>query len=121
MQVNEDFFRIAQFPGAIGAVDCTHIPILSPGGNDAERFRNRRSRFSINTQTVVSADLLIRDVIARWPGSAHDSTIFSNSRLSELMHSAPLNKYHLLGDSGYACQPFLMTPLSQPNTPAERR
>lgn len=25
------FFRVAQFPRVIGAIDCTHIKILSPG------------------------------------------------------------------------------------------
>lgn len=40
LQISEDFFLIAQFPGAVGAMDCTHILVLSPSGNDAERFRN---------------------------------------------------------------------------------
>lgn len=120
-QISDDFFRIAGFPGVVGTIDCSHIRILSPGGNDAERFRNRKGYFSINTQTVISADLLIRDVVARWPGSAHDSTIFSNSRLSEVMQTGALKKFHLLGDSGYPCTPSLMTAINRPTLPAERR
>ncbi|PSN30448.1 hypothetical protein C0J52_27078 [Blattella germanica] len=29
--VISDFYNIAQFPGVIGTIDCTHVPILSPG------------------------------------------------------------------------------------------
>jgi len=41
-----DFYAIAEFLGVLGAVDCTHIPIQSPGGNHAELFRNRKGYFS---------------------------------------------------------------------------
>ena len=36
----EKFFRIARFPRCIGAIDCSHIKIQSPGGDNAELFRN---------------------------------------------------------------------------------
>lgn len=37
------FYRFAKFPSVIGAIDCTHIKIQSPGGGDqAELFRNRK-------------------------------------------------------------------------------
>lgn len=41
---------IARFPKGIGAIECTHVPLLSPGGNNAEIFRNRKGFFSINVQ-----------------------------------------------------------------------
>ncbi|CAH2097209.1 unnamed protein product [Euphydryas editha] len=36
------FHDIAGFPRIIGAVDCTHVKINSPGGNRAELYRNRK-------------------------------------------------------------------------------
>ncbi|CAH2101261.1 unnamed protein product [Euphydryas editha] len=36
------FHDIAGFPRVIGAVDCTHIKINSPGRNRAELYRNRK-------------------------------------------------------------------------------
>ena len=59
------FYNIAHFPRVIGAVDCTHIAITSPGGDNAELFRNRKGWFSINTQAVCDSTLRIRDIVAR--------------------------------------------------------
>lgn len=75
------FYQIARFPQVIGAIDCTLIKIDSPGGDDAEIFRTRKQFFGLNVQTVADSDLKIRDIVARWPGSCHDQTIFNNSRL----------------------------------------
>lgn len=68
-------------PNVIGLIDCTHIKIISPGGSNAERFRNRKGFFSVNVQAVGNSDLRLLDVVARWPGSSHDSQIFDNSSL----------------------------------------
>ncbi|XP_072144329.1 putative nuclease HARBI1 [Dermacentor andersoni] len=38
--VMEEFYAIARFPGVSGCIDCTHVPIRSPeGDDDAEVFR----------------------------------------------------------------------------------
>ncbi|CAF4955530.1 unnamed protein product [Pieris macdunnoughi] len=115
-----NFYKIAKFPSVVGAIDCSHIRILSPGGDNAELFRNRKDTFSINTQAVVDAELRIRDLVARWPGSVHDSTIFNNSRLKVLIESQQLGNCCLLGDRGYALKKYLLTPLADPQTAAER-
>ena len=54
-----DFYNIAKFPSVIGAIDCTHVPILNPGGDNAELFRNRKDFFSINTQVIAEIKKLI--------------------------------------------------------------
>lgn len=51
-ELRQSCYNIARFPRCIGAVDCTHIKIISPGGNNAEIFRNRKQFFSVNVQTV---------------------------------------------------------------------
>lgn len=51
------------------------------GGDNAEIYRNRKSFFSINVQCLTDAHLKILDVVARWPGSVHDATIFANSAI----------------------------------------
>ncbi|KAJ8958607.1 hypothetical protein NQ318_016328 [Aromia moschata] len=74
LQVN--FKNVAQFPRIIGAIDCTHIKRLSPGGPQAEFFRNRKGVFSLNVQVVCDNTTKIMDIVARWPGATHDSQIF---------------------------------------------
>lgn len=61
----EQFYEIEHFPGVIGCIDCTHIPIKNPGGPIAEIYRNRKRTFSINVQVVAGPDLKIMDVVAR--------------------------------------------------------
>nr|XP_008200958.2 PREDICTED: putative nuclease HARBI1 [Tribolium castaneum] len=81
MATKRKFFRICGFPRVVGAIDCTHVGIQSPGGANAELYRNRKGYFSINVQTICDADLKLLHIISRWPGSVHDSTIFNNSPL----------------------------------------
>ncbi|KAJ9586179.1 hypothetical protein L9F63_016111 [Diploptera punctata] len=42
-------------------MDCTHIRIRSPGGDDAERFRNRKGYFSLNVQGLYGDSVLLVD------------------------------------------------------------
>ncbi|XP_031353797.1 putative nuclease HARBI1, partial [Photinus pyralis] len=90
------------------------------GGEDGEVYRNRKSYFSINVQLVCDSTLKIINVVARWPGSAHDATIFNNSRLRTRCEAGEFGTAILLGDSGYALKAYLLTPLLNPTTPAQQ-
>lgn len=113
-RLRQKFYNIAKFPRCIGALDCTHIKIQSPGGNNSEAYRNRKNFFSINVQTICSPDLKILDIVARWPGSAHDSTIFNNSNIRGRFERGELGGNLLVGDSGYPVKTYLITPLLRP-------
>ncbi|GFX44414.1 transposon Tf2-11 polyprotein [Trichonephila clavipes] len=115
--VSRKFFSIAGFPKVIGALDGTFVGIVSPGGEDAERFRCQKNYFALNVQTIVDSDLVIRNVVARWPGSAHDSTVFNNSAACLSLYQ----DFHLLGDTGYACEKKLLTPFGNPRSLSEAR
>ncbi|KAJ8926493.1 hypothetical protein NQ314_021138 [Rhamnusium bicolor] len=55
----------------------------------------------------------IMDIVVRHPGSTHDSVIFDRSSARvrfEQGHIVGL----LLGDNGYPCRPYLLTPLINP-------
>lgn len=75
------FSKIGGLPGVIGTIDCTHIKICCPGGPNSELYRNRKGHFSVNVQAICSHDLKFTNIVARWPGSVHDSRIFRNSTL----------------------------------------
>lgn len=118
-ETKRDFFNISHFPRVIGAIDCTHIRILSPGGNNAEVFRNRKGHFSLNCQVVCNAKLKITDLVCRWPGSANDSHIFNNSAVKMRFANGQFGNGILIGDRGYGLQPYLLTPMDEPQNEAE--
>jgi len=115
-RVKQDFYNIAKFPMVIGAMDCTHIKIKSPGGDNAEVYRNRKSFFSINVQTICDANLKIQDIVARWPGSSHDSTIFNNSKVRGKFEGDEMKNSILVADSVYALRSYVMTLVRNPDT-----
>jgi hypothetical protein len=62
------------------------IPIISPGSD---------------------SKLIIRDIVARWPGSTHDSTVWNSSFSSGRCEAGEFQGAYVIGDSAYACRPHL--------------
>lgn len=118
-EVHQGFFNIAKVPRCIGALDCTHIKIRNPGGSDAELYRNRKQFFSFNVQAICDSSLAFQNIVVRWPGSSHDSTIFNNSNICAKFERGDFGDSILLGDSGYALRSYLITKFLNPSSPAE--
>ena len=76
-------------------------------------FVNRKQFYSINVQAVCDSDAFITNIVARWPGSTHDSRIFENINIADKLRDGALDGI-LLGDSGYACRAYLLTPILKP-------
>jgi nuclease HARBI1 len=106
--------------GVVGVIDGCLIKIDSPGGNDAELFRCRKTWFAVNVQGVCDSELNFTNLVARWYGSAHDSRVFENSVLNTELEIG-VSPGIILGDSGYPCLPYLMPPLAKPTTIPEKR
>lgn len=68
---------------------------------------------------MCDSQLKCLDIVARWPGSAHDQTIFNNSSLKQKLESGQFKDGLLLGDSGYEMKQYLLTPFLDPTSPAE--
>ena len=121
-EISKRFRSYAKFPKVIGCIDCTHVYVKSPGGENPELFRDRKGRFSLNIQAVCDDKLKLTNLVARWRGSTHDSRIFQNSTLySQFERNEKYKGYHLLGDSGYACSNAILTPFREPATEAQER
>uniref|UniRef100_A0A8C2BNU1 Putative nuclease HARBI1 n=1 Tax=Cyprinus carpio TaxID=7962 RepID=A0A8C2BNU1_CYPCA len=93
------FMDIAGFPGVVGVIDGTHVRIIAPSEDEAV-FVNRKNFHSINVQIVFNAACKILDIV-------------SGIRQLFERRYVPAN-CHLLGDSGYPCKPWLLTPYLQP-------
>ncbi|XP_018374418.1 PREDICTED: uncharacterized protein LOC108768477 [Trachymyrmex cornetzi] len=55
--VKQQFMENTQFPGVIGAIDCTHIRILAPSVEE-HNYVNRKGFHSKNVQIIVYLDLV---------------------------------------------------------------
>ncbi|XP_058960243.2 putative nuclease HARBI1 [Pocillopora verrucosa] len=118
--VKRKFYDVGHFPGVIGAIDCTHVRVICPNKENATAFVNRKQFYSINVQAVCDSDAFITNIVARWPGSTHNSRIFENSNIAEKLRDGVLFGI-LLGDSGYACRAYLLTPILKPKNAGEVR
>ncbi|XP_052286574.1 putative nuclease HARBI1 isoform X2 [Dreissena polymorpha] len=110
-RVKQGFYAVAGFPNVIGCIDGKHIRIQAPHDDEAS-YVNWKGFHSINVQAVCDHQGKFTSVNASWPGSCHDSHIFRTSCLC-----AKLEREHknfadgvLLGDSGYQCIVYMMTP-----------
>ncbi|CAG2196490.1 HARBI1 [Mytilus edulis] len=117
--VKRGFYRIAKVPNVIGAVDGTLIPIIAPKENEPA-YVCRKGYHSLNIQAVVDHEMRFTNLVAKFPGSVHDSYIFSNSELGYFFEENNVDGW-LLGDSGYGLKKYLLTPKLNPNTLAEEK
>ncbi|CAG2194999.1 HARBI1 [Mytilus edulis] len=109
-----DFCRLSGFPNVLEAIDGAHVRIQAPSEDEAS-FVNRKEVHSVNVQAVCAAKGKFTNTNANWPGSSHDSHIFRTSQVSTYMEkNGGWANGVLLGDSGYPCRPFLMTPYLNP-------
>ena len=120
--MKKKFFKVGGFPSTIACVDGFHVPIVAPS-NDEISFVNRKGWHSINVEGVSDADNVFVDIVAKWPGSTHDSFIFRTSNLHTYLEENHLriDDGLTLGDSGYALCRYLMTPYADPVTRPEKR
>ncbi|XP_061194770.1 putative nuclease HARBI1 [Saccostrea echinata] len=107
------FKDLKNFPAVIGAIDGSHIPIKTPN-HCPENYINRKSFPSVILQAVCDSKMHLLDVNCGWPGSVHDSRVFKNSELYQRIQKDPEgmfpNNTHLLGDSAYGLEMWMMTP-----------
>nr|XP_037270445.1 putative nuclease HARBI1 [Rhipicephalus microplus] len=94
--------HIAGFPKVLGCIDGTHVQIKPP--KDQEHlYRDRKGLYTINVQAICDSEGAINQLTSKWPGSTHDSFIWADC------------------GSGYALEPWLLTPVRSPVGPANEQ
>ncbi|XP_062596160.1 putative nuclease HARBI1 [Saccostrea cucullata] len=99
------FHAVAGFPGVLGYVDGTFIRIQTPKENEPD-YINRKGYHSLNVMMTCDANFIITN--------CHDSRVFRESVLCQQFENGQHNDI-LLGDSGYPCRTYLMTPYNNTN------
>ncbi|WAR20268.1 HARB1-like protein [Mya arenaria] len=112
------FYKRCKIANIVGAVDGTLVPIIA-SKDSGEAYICRKGFHAINVMATCSHDRRFIDIVAKWPGSQHDSSVMNTSLLKEHMESERPGM--LLADSGYPLTTSLLTPLANPVTPAEAR
>ncbi|CAL9690972.1 unnamed protein product [Knipowitschia caucasica] len=118
VSVKMGFHLIAGLPNTIGSIDCTHVRIKAPSP-DSFPYLNCKHFHSINVQLICDSNNHLLNVVSRFPEGAHDSYIFQNSSVGTRLEQGAVDDAWLIGDRGYALAPWLMTPLTNPQTPQE--
>ncbi|XP_069105076.1 putative nuclease HARBI1 [Argopecten irradians] len=72
LTVKQNFYNIRGFPSVLGAVDGSLIPIETPS-TDEYHYVCRKGFHALNIQGVCDAKLKFLYIVAKWPGSTHDS------------------------------------------------
>ncbi|KAG0443259.1 hypothetical protein HPB47_015117 [Ixodes persulcatus] len=94
------------------------IAVVGPSQNDPTvtkvAYWCRKQYYALNVVVVCDADCRVMSIDPRYPGSVHDSFAWRYSWLRSNFEQGRLidDGRFLLGDSGYALQPWLITPVS---------
>ncbi len=95
--IKAQFAARAGFLNVIEAIDCTHIAIKAPS-QDEFVFVNRKHFHSINVQIICDAQMQLTNIVARWPGSTHDSFILTNSVVGNRLEASTVHDGWLLSE-----------------------
>lgn len=105
-----------EMPHCIGYLDGSEIKLAERPCCDPDSYYSRKQNFSIKIQAVCDSQLKIRHIFVGFPGSVHDSRIFSNSSL----FLNPSVYFHgeewIAGDSAYKLSTTVITPFRK-NSP----
>lgn len=116
-RMKEGFMDKFQFPNVLGCVDGSLIPIKAPSHRE-DMYVCRKGYHALNVQGICDSNKKFTNLVARFPGSAHDAFIWSQSGVNNYLTQNPHTGY-LLGDQAYPLKPFLLTPVRDPRTCGE--
>jgi hypothetical protein len=94
------------FKDALGAIDGTHINCC-PSAADRQAARDRKGGVTQNCLAICGFDMVFYYMFSGWEGSASDSTMFQDARVTDL--PVPPERYYL-ADAGFPSCTSLIVP-----------
>ena len=96
------------FPGCVGFVDGTGIPLYQKPGFDGSTFYDRKGQYSINAQVICNCNKKITAIFSGWPGSCADSRVYKMMSLANEPEKWFSKGQYLLADSAYSLTPTII-------------
>ena len=120
--IQEYFLEKYAFPLVFGCIDGSHVAIVAPSANE-DVYVNRKGFHSINVQAICDHEFRFINAVVKWPGCTHDAFIWRQSGIHRKVANAEIETVNgwILGDSVYRLPHILMTPITYPTIPGERR
>lgn len=95
---SRDFQTIHGFPGAVGAVGCTHVALKPPSDHESH-YRNRWHYHSMHMQAVCDARGAMIHIVAEYPGSVSEEDILGQSNLGHMFQIQTIDEeFWLVGE-----------------------
>jgi hypothetical protein len=94
------------FKDALGAIDGTHF-LCNPSAAERQSHRDRKGTVTQNCLAICNFDMKFLYLFPGWDGSASDSTMFHDARVTDL--PVPQGKYYL-ADAGFPTSGSLLLP-----------
>lgn len=116
----DTFQNIWQFPGCVGAIDGSHIPIKRPGNEGAD-YHNYKGWFSTVLLATVDANYKFTYINVGYPGRVHDAGIYQTCGLKKRLTEGLLDSsLHLIGDGAFPLSCYMMKPFVGTNLPPDK-
>lgn len=104
-----EFESLHQIPYVVGAVDGSHIPIITPRLH-APDYYNRKGFHPRLLQGVVSSMCLFWDFDIGWAGSMHDANLWGRTAIGQFCEAGKLAPFAFVGNAAYPCRPWMLAP-----------
>ncbi|OCB86821.1 hypothetical protein A7U60_g5994 [Sanghuangporus baumii] len=100
------------FPGCIGMIDGTLIPLAIKPVKDGELYFCRKKFYAVILQAVCDDTLRFLEFDLGWPGNVQDSTVFRESGIWRRKGEHFQHDEFLLADKGYPLTKFTIRPFT---------
>ncbi|POW02539.1 hypothetical protein PSHT_12080 [Puccinia striiformis] len=96
------------FPGCVGFVDGTTIPLSQKPPKDGSHYWDRKKRYSISVTLICDVNKKFISYLAGYPGSCHDAYVFSNMKVAQQPQQYFDRNQFLLADSAYSSDQYVI-------------
>ena len=103
-------------PQIVGAIDGTHVEIVSPSCDSKADYFSRKQKYTINTQAVIGSNFMFLDVATGFPGSMHDARMLRSTLVFQRAQSDQIMCTPLDVIEGNRVRPFLLRDGAYPVT-----